>query len=107
MQKRRTSKELISDSFLALSAKRSVDKIKVKEIVSACGLTAPTFYNHFHDKYDLMVWIYTTAVEKITNKIGEGNYQWRDALSDTIKYAIENKDFLVNAIELQAATIRS
>ena len=96
---RQNTKELISDSFLKLSAKKSVDKITVKDIVNGCGLTAPTFYNHFHDKYDLMVWIYATSAEKIMSRIGKSGYQWRDTLSDGIKYALDNKNFLINAIE--------
>ena len=99
MQRRRTTKELIADSFLELSEKKSVDKITVKEIIANCGLTTTTFYNHFHDKYDLMIWIYATSAEKIMNRIGKDGYQWRDTLSDGVKYAIENKNFLVNAIE--------
>ena len=98
MQRRRTTKELIADSFIELSEDRSIDKITIKDIVGNCELTATTFYNHFHDKYDLIVWIYSTAVEKIMNKIGKCGYEWRDTLFDGIKYSVDNRKFLINAI---------
>ena len=46
-----------------------------------------------------MVWIYATSAEKIMSRIGKSGYQWRDTLSDGIKYALDNKNFLINAIE--------
>ena len=98
MQRRRTTKELIADSFLELSAKKNVDKITVKEIAKNCELTAQTFYNHFRDKYALIAWIYSTQLEKIMGKIGADGYQWKDALKDTINFFVVNKDFLTNLI---------
>ncbi|MBR2180089.1 MAG: TetR/AcrR family transcriptional regulator C-terminal domain-containing protein [Selenomonadaceae bacterium] len=98
MQRRRTTKELIADSFLELSEKKNIDKITIKDITSNCELTPTTFYNHFQDKYDLIVWIYSTFVEKIMNKIGNNGYDWKHTLIDGVKYAVDNKKFLINAI---------
>ena len=98
MQRRRTTKELIADSFLELSAKKSVDKITVKEISKNCELTSQTFYNHFRDKYDLIAWLYSSQAEKIMNKIDGENYFWSDSLRDGINYFFANRDFLKNLI---------
>ena len=98
MQVRRTTKELIADSFIELSEKKSINKIKIKDITDNCGLTPTTFYNHFQDKYDLIVWIYSVQMEKITDKIGQNGYGFRDAIFSCIKYYLENKKFLLNAI---------
>ncbi len=96
---RLTTKELLAESLKELSARKSIDKITVKEIVQNCGFTAKTFYNHFQDKYDLIAWIYSTAALKIMSKIDGENYTWRDSLSDGFKYFLDNKDFLKNLIE--------
>ena len=98
MQIRKSTKELIADSFMELSAVKNIDKIKIKEITNNCGLTPTTFYNHFKDKYDLIVWIYSTMVEKTMNRINNDDYEWKDALNDALKYSVENRNFLINAI---------
>ena len=89
-------KEIFARSLKKLSAKKSVEKISVKDIVNDCGLTKTTFYNHFRDKYDLAAWIYSTSAEKIMNKIDSENYSWKDSLTDGINYFFANKDFLKN-----------
>ena len=68
MQKRKPTKELIADSFLELSQQKNIDKITIKNITDNCELTPTTFYNHFKDKYDLIIWIYSASIEKIMNK---------------------------------------
>lgn len=98
MQRRKTTKELIADSFVELSEKKNIDKITIKDITDNCELTPTTFYNHFKDKYDLIVWIYSVQLEKITSKIGQNGYELKDALIDCIKYYADNKKFLINAI---------
>ena len=63
MQKK-TTRELIAESFLELAAKRPINKITITSITDNCGLTQPTFYRHFKDKYDLICWIYVTEAQK-------------------------------------------
>ena len=95
---RKTTKELLAESLKELSAKKSVDKITIREIAQNCGFTSQTFYNHFQDKYDLAAWIYSTAAEKIMNKIDGANYTFKDALADGTNYFLDNKEFLKNLI---------
>ena len=66
MQSKATTKELIARSLVRLAATKSLDKITIQEIAADCGLTKTTFYNHFRDKYDLIVWAYAEPVRKIT-----------------------------------------
>ena len=62
--KRKTTKEILAESFLELAQKKRIDKITITDITDNCGMSQPTFYNHFKDKYDLIVWIYTSRVSK-------------------------------------------
>lgn len=48
-----TSKEQIQAAFRGLLFAKSLDKITVRDIVEACGLTRNTFYNYYEDIYDL------------------------------------------------------
>ncbi len=66
--KRKTTKEILAESFQELAANKRIDKITITEITSNCGMSQPTFYNHFKDKYDLIVWIYIRKADKLLTK---------------------------------------
>ena len=52
--KRKTTKEIIADSFMELAATKAINRISIVDIVENCSLTKPTFYRYFRDKYDLI-----------------------------------------------------
>ena len=52
--KRKTTKEILAESFMELMTTKPVSKITIIDIVENCGMTKPTFYRYFKDKYDLM-----------------------------------------------------
>ena len=45
------TKRAIVDSFLKIAAKKSFDKITVRDIVDECGVNRNTFYYYFQDIY--------------------------------------------------------
>ncbi|MBQ7215199.1 MAG: TetR/AcrR family transcriptional regulator C-terminal domain-containing protein [Synergistaceae bacterium] len=94
-----SAKELIAKSFLELSELKSVDKITVKDIAANCGITKTTFYNHFCDKYDLMMWIYMEPVKNIVFRIHDEGYSLRRAISDNLHYLADNRNYLINALK--------
>ena len=59
---------------MELAAKRTVDKITVRDIVDNCGYSTATFYRQFKDKYDLVAWYYTSGIAEVMDKIGEDGY---------------------------------
>ena len=46
---------LLAESFKELALKQPIEKITIKEITDKAGVIRPTFYNHFQDKYDLLI----------------------------------------------------
>lgn len=96
--KRKTTKEIIGESFLELAQKERIDKITITNITDNCQLSQPTFYNHFKDKTDLILWLYSQNAKEILDKI-DGEYTWRDSLKDTIKEVKKNKEITLNAVE--------
>ncbi len=96
--KRLTTKEILAQSFLELAETKRIDKITIKEITDNCGMSQPTFYNHFKDKYDLIVWIYVEDARKIMEKIGNDGYMWRDTLLEGTRYFAEKRNFAINAL---------
>ena len=53
----RTNYEL-ADAMKRCMKTAPVEKITVKEIVEACGVTRQTFYRNNQDKYDIIKWYY-------------------------------------------------
>ena len=49
-------KAVIAEAFLKLSRQKSVDKITVKDLVEACGISRQTFYYHFQDILEVIQW---------------------------------------------------
>ena len=97
--KRKTTKEILAESFLELAENKRIDKIRVSDITSNCGMTAPTFYNHFKDKYDLIVWIQVCSSKAVMSKIGKDGYVWKDTLLDGAKAFYMYRDFILNALK--------
>ena len=69
------TKRLIANSFKELMLSVPFEKITIKMITDHANVIRPTFYNHFHDKYELLEWIFQDeildrAAEKF--KTGDG-----------------------------------
>lgn len=97
--KRKTTKEILAESFQEFAANKRIDKITITEITDNCGMSQPTFYHHFKDKYDLIVWIYIHESGEIMPKIGRDGYSWRDTLLDWAQYFAEKREYFINALK--------
>lgn len=98
MQKK-TKKEVLVKSFQELALQKPISKITITNITDNCGLSQPTFYRYFKDKYDLIAWAYTSDTGKIMGRIGEQGYQWRDTLYDGARYFDKNRSLVLNALK--------
>ena len=96
--KRKTAKEILAESFIEVAQTKKIDKITVKDITENCGYSSATFYRHFKDKYDLIVWEYTQGVAEIMAQIGKDGYPWRQTLIDGAKGFQKNKEYLANLL---------
>ena len=56
------TKRLIANSFKELLLQNSFEKITIKMITDHANVIRPTFYNHFHDRYELLEWIFRDEV---------------------------------------------
>ena len=73
----------IAEGMKNLLDNYSVEKITVKQIVEASGVTRPTFYRYFKDKYDLINWYFDILASKSIPQMGV-SMTLREAL--TMKY---------------------
>lgn len=95
---KKTTKEILAESFMELTATKPISKISIVDIVENCSMTKPTFYRHFKDKYDLMAWLYVQQAQSNVSKIGTDGYLWRNTLLDGLRYYEKNRKFMVNAL---------
>ncbi len=95
---RKSTKELLAESLKELSRIKTVDKITVKELTKNCGLTPPTFYNNFHDKYDLMAWIYNRKIDASIKNFGCGD-SLEDVICKWLEIILEDEDFYINLLK--------
>ena len=95
--KRKTTKEILAESFRELAAGKSIDRITVQEIVDNCAYSPATFYRHFKDKYDLIAWDYAQRTAEIMNRIS-GDYPWTQSLLDGARRYEEERDYLTNLL---------
>ena len=96
--KKRTSKEILSEALLELSSTTPVDKITVKQIVEASGLSLQTFYNHFKDKYELILWIHKSEGDRTIARLGQDGYDYDDLIMDNIRFYLQHREFMYNAL---------
>ena len=98
--KQRIQMTLVVKKMLANTLKRTnewkpLTKITVQDLTKKCGISRQTFYNHFHDIYELVEWIYLNEAH-IT--LGENiSYEnWQDALEALFQYMDDNRNFVPN-----------
>ncbi len=96
--KKRTSKAIFAETLLELSSQKPIDKITVRQIIDESGLSMQTFYNHFKDKADLILWIHRSKFEELLAKLGKDGYTYHDLTLENIRFYTEHKDFMWNAL---------
>ena len=85
------TKLLIANSLRKLMKKKSLDKIKIREIVEDCGVNRQTFYYHFQDIYALVEWIYTYDGMQIFNEY-TAQEDWMLVIRKMFAYLEEHHD---------------
>lgn len=96
--KKRTSKQIFAETLLEISKRKPVDKITVTQIVKESGLSLQTFYNHFRDKADLILWVHKSVFDQQLEKLQQDGYTYQDLAADNIRFYTEHKDFMWNVL---------
>ena len=98
MIKRPSTQSLLAASLKELAKFKSANKITIREITQNCGMTSPTFYNHFHDKYELMAWIYNEKVAESIEHLGK-TISFEEVMHKWIEAILEDEDFFLNVLK--------
>ena len=94
--KRKTSKEVLAESFREIAERKDIDKITVKDITENCGYSPATFYRQFRDKYDLIAWDYAREAEGILSGPDGSRAEWQKAVRSAADFFQNNKVYLAN-----------
>lgn len=62
------TKQKLAAALKSLMAKKPFDKITVRELLQEADVTRPTFYYHFEDIYDLLVWTFNEETDALLKK---------------------------------------
>lgn len=90
------TKYRLAAALKALMKTTPLDLISVKTLTEKCELNRQTFYYHFRNLYDLLMWIFLN--EKITTEVEDLN----EALTVLINYLEEEHLFIENALNSAA-----
>lgn len=86
----RTRRSIVN-AFIALRAKKPLNKITVKELAELAFINKATFYTHYKDIYDLSEQLEDEAIEQVLNAVSHTEYlitqpeAWVYELSMTIR----------------------
>lgn len=89
------TKNALADSLKQLMKQIPINKITVKMVTDTCGVTRHTFYNHFHDVYELLGWIFENEVIDELDKYCS-LADWKKGLLLVLQYTIDNKAICTN-----------
>lgn len=75
-----------------------LEKVKVSHLCKALGVSRATFYEHFHDIFDVAVWYWDHLMEQSLYRIG-ADLSCYEAHFQKFKLLRENKEFFDNAFK--------
>lgn len=94
--KKKTTNEILAESFLEIAAQKDADRITIRQIVGNCGMSAPTFYRHFRDKYDLISWIYRQKCAELFQQYSNAPGRQQKIAAAWVRFCEQNKPLLLN-----------
>lgn len=69
---------------------RSLNKITVKDIATACEINRNTFYYYYSDVYALLSEIFQTELQAVVDEYND-TLSWEESFIVATKFALENK----------------
>lgn len=98
MTEQNDTKLIIAEGFRRLMEKKPFAKITISDITDESGFNRQTFYYHFHDKYDLLNWIfYREMITPFVEGLSFDN--WSAKLLTMLSTIKDNSRFYSNALK--------
>ena len=82
------TKKALLQAFGELLQEKPFNKISIADLTAKCGLSRMTFYYHFNDIYELMIWGLKTQLNDVTRDLV--NYDnWKTAYLRIMNFAVD------------------
>lgn len=93
----------ISRNLKEMCTHQSLDNITVGALAQKCGMNRGTFYYHFKDIYDLIIWTFEIDVAKpLEDYLSEHDYgSWRGIMGYCLEQMYISKDFYCQAFKIE------
>lgn len=89
------TKNALANSLKELMLHYPINKISVQMVTDSCEVTRHTFYNHFHDVYELLGWIFENEIiEELDEYCSLA--EWKNGLMLVLQYTLNNRIICVN-----------
>ncbi len=98
MNEQENCRELLFDALQDLVFESPIDKISVRNIVEAAGVSRSTFYRHCYDKYDLLNSYYNSVLNRTLYRYRK-DLDWTGALDAIYSEIQYNLPFYQNALK--------
>ena len=89
------TKRALTESLLKLLHTKRFDKITISEITNGCGMNRMTFYYHFSDIYDLVVWLIENYLRGLSRERKDSK-DWKNAFTTMLNKIEEYKVEIIN-----------
>ncbi len=92
-----TKKALLA-AFGSLLEKKPFNKITVSDITELCGVNRMTFYYHFQDIYELMIWGLETHVLNV-DKSCTTYAHWQEGYLKIYRFALDHQTYITKIFQ--------
>lgn len=79
---------MFAEAMLEMMKTMELEQVRVSALCKLCHSNTPTFYYYFHDKYELVAWIYLNDYSLI---MGNGSKSYSPELLNSINKRLEEK----------------
>lgn len=87
------TKKALLNAFGELLEEKPFNKISISDLTNRCGLCRMTFYYHFNDIYELMIWGLESQLIAVSKDfVNYGN--WKTGYLKIFYFAIERKAYI-------------
>lgn len=90
------TKKYIESTLLELLRTKSIDKIKVNEVIRVVGTCKGTFYKYYRDKYELLIACFRN---NFYNELTEKSENWEDFIMNCLCTFEKMSNVIVNAFD--------
>ncbi len=92
------TKEKIVQAFKELLEEKEYSKITISDITEKCNISRQTFYYHFKNVFDMIIWIFEQDTKSDPHNTGS-YVPWRFLVRESFDYCRRNKDVITIMIK--------